>query len=146
MISEKRANGRYRALLQTLGLKKSHLVYITIAVASTLILILVFIAHRKRNTRLTIHKICNDINNSSLLEMTSSRTSSNETPQNMTHWDDIYGDFIDFNLANVMDEPLPRNSLESIYSNSVNNEYFSCAHMNMEDISLEKDTDLSNGN
>ena len=64
----------------------------------------------------------------------------------MTHWDDIYGDFIDFNLANVMDEPLPRNSLESIYSNSVNNEYFSCAHMNMEDISLEEDTDLSKGN
>ena len=92
---------------------------------------------------LTMKKICEDIKTGSLLDMTSSGSlptdhQTNANNDHMLHWDDIYDDFIDFNLAEEPDKPnMPANSFVSLYSNTISDydlSYFT--NERMENISL----------
>ena len=112
---DKISNAQFEAFMQSLGLKHSHLMYAGIVIVGIIFAVIGFVVYRKRNKPLTIQDICDNANGS-LLEMTSSASSSNER-SHMMHWDELYEDFIDFSLAETVDSPLEQRSSLSMYSN-----------------------------
>ena len=63
----------------------------------------------------------------------------------MMHWDDVYGDFIDFNLAETRDQQLQQIPSLSMYSNTDCNEDWQTRQTQMEEICLEEKGNDSKG-
>ena len=144
---EKIRGTRFDALLQSLGLKHSHITYIVVGTMGFIIFILGFSVYlQKRKKPLTIKKICDNVSNGSLLEMTSSSEScSNHNHTNMMHWDEVYEEFIDFNLARTQIQPWNQSSLLSMCSNTVGVEDLNATTEQMEEINLEEASTELNG-
>ena len=104
------------AFMSSVGLTRSQVICIGVGFATIIAMIIIAIALFKlKNRRLSLISRTNCDNlNGSLLEMTSSVSSTERS--HMRHWDEIYDDFIDFKLAESEDEPVED---MSIYSNTM---------------------------
>ena len=143
-LAKIKVNGtRFEAFVQSLGLEHSYVKYIGIVLLCIIVAIISFFVYRQRHRPLQIKQIC-DAANGSLLEMTSSASSSNDRSQ-MMHWDDVYGDFIDFNLAETRDQQLLQIPSLSMYRNTDCNEDWQTRQTQMEEICLEEKGNDSKG-
>ena len=103
------------AFMQSLGLARKQVICIGVGIVAIIAMIIIAIALLKLKSRRSVisRKNCDNLNGS-LLEMTSSVSSTERS--HMMHWDEIYDDFIDFKLAESKDEPVEE---ISIYSNTI---------------------------
>lgn len=115
----------FDTILQSIGLRHAHLIYIMVGILGVSLLAFSLKLYYRQIKPLTMKKICEDIKTGSLLEMTSSGSlpadhQINANNDHMLHWDEIYNDFVDFNLAEEPDKPnMPANSFVSLYSNTI---------------------------
>ena len=142
-------NSHFEALLQSIGLKNSHVIYIFVSILGISLLIFAFKVYCQQKKPLTLKKVCEDVNTGAILEMTSG-SSINDSPTNLKelrHWDEIHDDFIDFNLAKPPEvASIPKHSLVSLYSNTMTDFDFNYdTSENMEDIDLEDTNNATQG-
>ena len=103
------------AYTQSIGLAHTQVVSVGAGIVAIVALAMVGIAlfiFRRMRRSLISRENCDKLNGS-LLEMTSSVSS---TERSHMHWDELYDDFIDFKLAESKDDPVDE---MSIYSNTL---------------------------
>ena len=106
---------QFMAYMQSIGLARTQVISVGVGIVAIIGMTIVAIAlfkFKRRRRSLISRENCDKLNGS-LLEMTSSVSS---TERSHMHWDELYDDFIDFKLAESTDEPVEE---MSIYSNTL---------------------------